>query len=88
MDQIYYHNAYRVPAGYIPRSETEQALKDSLRTMEMQCKERVDLLEALKQSRMEKASDDVSASESAGKISKASSRPRTQSSELEKNGRT
>ncbi|KIN00929.1 hypothetical protein OIDMADRAFT_123662 [Oidiodendron maius Zn] len=86
LDQIYYHNAYRVPAGYIPRSETEQALKDSLRTMEMQCKERVDLLEALKQSRMEKASDDVSPSESASKISKASSRPRTRSSELEKNG--
>ncbi|KAM0144287.1 hypothetical protein ACHAO1_000045 [Botrytis cinerea] len=54
LDQIYYHNAYRVPAGYTPKSETEKALKDSLRSMEMQCKERVDLLEALKASREEK----------------------------------
>ncbi|KAB8293448.1 hypothetical protein EYC80_007758 [Monilinia laxa] len=54
LDQIYYHNAYRVPAGYAPRSETEKALKDSLRSMEMQCKERVDLLEALKASREDK----------------------------------
>ncbi|CAD6451345.1 f7bdd25d-a8f9-4e02-84ee-ff7478204032 [Sclerotinia trifoliorum] len=56
LDQIYYHNAYRVPAGYVPKSETEKALKDSLRSMEMQCKERVDLLEALKASREEKES--------------------------------
>ncbi|ESZ94093.1 AAA family ATPase [Sclerotinia borealis F-4128] len=54
LDQIYYHNAYRVPAGYAPKSETEKALKDSLRSMEMQCKERVDLLEALKASREDK----------------------------------
>ncbi|KAI9641331.1 hypothetical protein NHQ30_010133 [Ciborinia camelliae] len=54
LDQIYYHNAYRVPAGYTPKSETEKALKDSLRSMEMQCKERVDLLEALKASREDK----------------------------------
>ena len=51
----------------------------------MQCKERVDLLEALKQSRADKASDDPPASESAGKISKPPSRPRTRSSELVKN---
>jgi SpoVK/Ycf46/Vps4 family AAA+-type ATPase len=52
----------------------------------MQCKERVDLLEALKQSRIEKASEEAPpASESAGKISKTPSRPRTSSSELEKN---
>ncbi|TEY47669.1 hypothetical protein BOTCAL_0302g00170 [Botryotinia calthae] len=25
LDQIYYHNAYRVPAGYTPKSETEKA---------------------------------------------------------------
>jgi hypothetical protein len=61
LDQIYYHNAYRVPAGYIPKSETEKALKDSLRDMEMQCKERVDLLEALKHSRQEKAEKDKEA---------------------------
>ncbi|KAK6442887.1 hypothetical protein LTR95_000902 [Oleoguttula sp. CCFEE 5521] len=51
LDQIYYHNAYRVPSGYSPRTETEKALQDSLRSMELQCKERVDLLQALKKSR-------------------------------------
>ncbi|CZS98369.1 probable SAP1-member of the AAA-protein family [Rhynchosporium agropyri] len=81
LDQIYYHNAYRVPAGYIPRSETEKALKDSLRDMEMQCKERVDLLEALKQSREEKAEADSGAGDSTGKISKTSSRTTRHSSE-------
>lgn len=53
LDQIYYHNAYRVPSNYRPRTETEKALHDSLRQLELQCKERVDLLEALKQSREE-----------------------------------
>ncbi|KAI9870438.1 MAG: hypothetical protein M1830_004255, partial [Pleopsidium flavum] len=53
LDQIYYHNAYRVPPNYRPKSETEKALQDSLRDMEMQCKERVDLLEALRRSRLE-----------------------------------
>lgn len=89
LDQIYYHNAYRVPAGYIPKSETEKALKDSLRDMEMQCKERVDLLEALKQSRQEKAEKDKEAGTEEsngngnGKIHKTSSRTPRQSSELE-----
>jgi ATP-dependent 26S proteasome regulatory subunit len=84
LDQIYYHNAYRVPAGYIPRSETEKALKDSLRNMEMQCKERVDLLEALKQSRQEKAAADASTQELNGKIHKTARTPRP-SAELERN---
>ncbi|KAK5114339.1 hypothetical protein LTR62_002591 [Meristemomyces frigidus] len=53
LDQIYYHNAYRVPSGFMPRSETEKALQDSLRAMELQCKERVDLLDALRRSRIE-----------------------------------
>ncbi|KAL8735574.1 MAG: hypothetical protein Q9166_000743 [cf. Caloplaca sp. 2 TL-2023] len=53
LDQIYYHNAYKVPPNYRPKSETEKALQDSLRDMEMQCKERVDILEALRQSRAE-----------------------------------
>ncbi|KAI9685364.1 MAG: hypothetical protein M1822_004495 [Bathelium mastoideum] len=57
LDQIYYHNAYRVPANYQPKTETERALQDSLRDMELQCKERVDLLEALRQSRSEAAED-------------------------------
>ena len=53
LDKIYYHNAYRVPPNYRPASETEKALQDSLHDMELQCKERVDLLKALRQSRME-----------------------------------
>jgi SpoVK/Ycf46/Vps4 family AAA+-type ATPase len=72
-----------VPAGYVPKSETEKALKDSLRDMEMQCKERVDLLEALRQSRQEKAAADASTEEHSGKIHKSSSRTPRQSSESE-----
>jgi fidgetin-like protein 1 len=87
LDQIYYHNAYRVPAGYIPRSETEKALRDSLRDMEMQCKERVDLLEALKQSRQDRVSGEAGASslaeEFTGKIQKTSSRTPRMSSDAE-----
>ena len=84
LDQIYYHNAYRVPAGYMPRSETEKALKESLRDMELQCKERVDLLEALKQSRQERTSGDGVTDEPNGKIPKAgSSRVGRSSSETE-----
>jgi len=83
LDQIYYHNAYRVPAGYIPRSETEKALKDSLRDMEMQCKERVDLLEALKQSRQEEAAGEAGTEGSNGKIHKTPSRTPRHSSEIE-----
>lgn len=71
LDQIYYHNAYRVPAGYIPKSETEKALKDSLRDMELQCKERVDLLEALKQSRIDSTSGDASVEEQSAKLHKS-----------------
>nr|POF15275.1 protein sap1 [Quercus suber] len=51
--QIYYHNAYKLPSSYVARTETEKALQDSLRAMELQCKERVDLLEALRKSRQE-----------------------------------
>lgn len=53
LDQIYYHNAYKLPSSYMPRTETEKALQDSLRSMELQCKERVDLLDALRKSRLE-----------------------------------
>ena len=55
LDQIYYHNAYRMPTTYTPKNETERALQESLKQLEMQCKERVDLLEALKESRKEAA---------------------------------
>ena len=42
-----------MPPNYQPKSETERALQESLRNMELQCKERVDLLEALRKSRKE-----------------------------------
>ena len=42
-----------MPAGYIPRSDVEKALQESLRQLELQAKERVDLLEALRDSRKE-----------------------------------
>ena len=83
LDQIYYHNAYRVPAGYVPRSETEKALKDSLRKMEIQCKERVDLLEALRQSRQDKPPSEASTEASNGKIHKNSSKMPGLSSEID-----
>ncbi|KAL1800202.1 hypothetical protein ACET3X_000544 [Alternaria dauci] len=53
LDHIYYHNARRNPSTYRPASETEKALIESLRQLELQCKERVDLLEALEKSRKE-----------------------------------
>ncbi|KAK3689979.1 oligomeric complex COG6-domain-containing protein [Podospora appendiculata] len=53
LDQIYDHHANRVLPNYTPRSETEKALVDSLRRLELQCKERIDLLEALRLSRHE-----------------------------------
>ena len=42
-----------MPTTYTPKNETEKALQESLKLLEMQCKERVDLLEALKESRKE-----------------------------------
>ena len=69
LDQIYYHNAYRMPTGWRPRSETEKALQESLRQMEMQCKERVDLLEALRQSREEAAEKETQAKATASSTS-------------------
>ncbi|KAM3422137.1 hypothetical protein BST61_g2508 [Cercospora zeina] len=65
LDQIYYHNAYKIPSNYVPRSETEKALADSLKAMELQCKERVDLLEALKKSKLEAAKAEKEAASSA-----------------------
>ncbi|KAK8084583.1 AAA domain-containing protein [Apiospora hydei] len=51
LDQIN-HNSPSKPS-YTPKSETERALLESLKTLETQCKERVDLLEALRISREE-----------------------------------
>lgn len=55
LSNIYDHNANRVPATYDPRSETERALVESLKKLELQCKERIDLLEALRVSRQDDA---------------------------------
>ncbi|KAI0388648.1 AAA-domain-containing protein [Xylariaceae sp. FL0594] len=40
-------------SNYVPKSETERALIESLGELEVQCKERIDLLEALRLSRQE-----------------------------------
>ncbi|KAL9107121.1 MAG: hypothetical protein Q9227_007901 [Pyrenula ochraceoflavens] len=81
LDKIYYHNAYGVSANYAPKSETEKALQDSLRELEAQCKERVDLLEALKQSRKEMGKDDKK--HSSGRHDNGRPKPeRSKSSEL------
>ncbi|KAL1303126.1 hypothetical protein AAFC00_006559 [Neodothiora populina] len=69
LDQIYYHNAYRMPSSWRPKTETERALQDSLRQMELQCKERVDLLEALQQSRKDAASESQTSLNSQGPTS-------------------
>ncbi|KAL2137960.1 hypothetical protein VTI28DRAFT_7761 [Corynascus sepedonium] len=57
LEQIYDHNANRALPNFTPRSETERALVDSIRQLELQCKERIDLLEALRLSREETVQD-------------------------------
>lgn len=54
-----------MPAAYVAKSDVEKALQESLRQLELQAKERVDLLEALRDSRKE-----------AGKEEKAETRRR------------
>ena len=49
-----------MPAAYIARSDVEKALQESLRQLELQAKERVDLLEALRDSRKEAGKDEKS----------------------------
>jgi SpoVK/Ycf46/Vps4 family AAA+-type ATPase len=53
LEQINYHHAFRTPPDFRPTSETERALHKSLGRLELQCKERIDLLEALRDSRNE-----------------------------------
>ncbi|EXJ88917.1 adenosinetriphosphatase [Capronia epimyces CBS 606.96] len=60
LDQINYYKAYKLPFNYTPKSEIEKALYESLRELERQCKERVDLLEALKRSRQDLGQDSPS----------------------------
>ena len=52
-DRINEFNAYGLPSGYRPRTETEKALLDSLKEMQLQAKERIGLLDALRQSRVD-----------------------------------
>lgn len=53
LDTIRYHNANRLPASWYPKTETERSTWDAIRQMETQCQERIELLEALKQSRQQ-----------------------------------
>ncbi|KAK4159657.1 oligomeric complex COG6-domain-containing protein [Cladorrhinum sp. PSN259] len=62
LEQIYDPNVNRVLPNFAPRSESEKTLVDSLRQLELQCKERIDLLEALRLSRLEAPKHDSSSS--------------------------
>lgn len=53
LNNINDHHANKVSSTYEPKTETERALIDSLKKLEIQCKERIDLLEALRISREE-----------------------------------
>jgi SpoVK/Ycf46/Vps4 family AAA+-type ATPase len=53
LDRICDHHANRILPNFTPTSETEKALVESVRRLELQCKERIDLLEALRLSRQE-----------------------------------
>lgn len=53
LDQIYDYHANKAPPAYVARTDTEKALQDALKHLELQCKERIDLLEALRVSRQD-----------------------------------
>ncbi|TQS38283.1 hypothetical protein Golomagni_01216 [Golovinomyces magnicellulatus] len=59
LDQIYHHNAYRTATGYTPKSESEKNLLTKLQDLEIQCKNRIIILEGLKKSRQEKPMSDI-----------------------------
>lgn len=83
LDTITAHNA-KAPSSWYPRSETEKALRDSLYSMELQCKERIEILTALKLSREEKAAEDAAKQD--GSSSNASSSNNGSGSKLVKPG--
>ncbi|KAI1135421.1 AAA-domain-containing protein [Hypoxylon sp. FL0543] len=62
LDQIRQNPVNKRQGNYSPKSETERALLESLRELEVQCKERIDLLEALRISREEDPSFQVTQS--------------------------
>jgi SpoVK/Ycf46/Vps4 family AAA+-type ATPase len=51
LDQLTYHKAYRLPVGWRPSNETEKELAGALLGLEGQARERIELLEALENSR-------------------------------------
>ncbi|GKT89917.1 AAA family ATPase [Colletotrichum tofieldiae] len=53
LDQLNDQRITKVLPNYVAGTETEEALIDSLRKLELQCKERIDLLEALRISRQD-----------------------------------
>ncbi|KAI1773716.1 AAA-domain-containing protein [Hypoxylon cercidicola] len=73
LDQIQQNPTNKKQSNYSPKSETERALLKSLRELEIQCKERIDLLEALRISREEDPSTQLTQS-SAGTEPSAESR--------------
>ncbi|KAL2694616.1 hypothetical protein Neosp_001201 [[Neocosmospora] mangrovei] len=72
LDQIYDYHANRAPPSYSVRTDTEKALQDALKELELQCKERIDLLEALRVSRQEET---LSPPPPSGKLIKRPSLP-------------
>lgn len=53
LDEIIDHHSSKVLPNSASRTETERALTESLRQLELQCKERIDLLQALRISRQD-----------------------------------
>lgn len=58
LQQIYDHHANKAIPGYGPQSDTEKALFEAIKQLELQCKERIDLLEALRASRQDGGAPD------------------------------
>lgn len=67
LQHIYDYQANRAVPGHVPLTSTEKALQDAVKQLELQCKERIDLLEALRISRHDETS---SSSSSNGKLTK------------------
>ncbi|KAK2011263.1 ATPase [Colletotrichum eremochloae] len=67
LDQLNDQRITKVLPNYVAGTETEEALIDSLRKLELQCKERIDLLEALRISRQDALTSDTQTSNSAAR---------------------
>ncbi|KAJ5814720.1 hypothetical protein N7474_006497 [Penicillium riverlandense] len=75
LETIYHHNARRVSTTYTPKSETEKALQDSIRKLEIQCRERVDLLGALRESRKEAPNNNSNKESGSAQLKKSTVSP-------------